>query len=200
MSLIPLMQLPFRMAVYPEHRELVEALVSLEDRDASEILERKLRGGEQSPELLFQQAVLLRRLNDPEGSEALLTEILRKHPEKLDSEFYLEAGAGALALDRLDDAITRLERARAMDARRFRVSTALGRAYARAGRREEAALLFGEALEEGDPSAEVLVNRADLHREMGRPEGYSRDLAAAAALHPFNRGVVERVMASYVNA
>ena len=44
------------------------------------------------------------------------------------------------------------------------------------------------------------MNRAELNRELGRQEGYSRDLAAAAALYPFNPDVVDRVMASYVDA
>lgn len=200
LSLIPLLQLPFSLAVAPENRELVRALIELEEQAASELLQQRLKKGERRPEFLFQQAMLRRRLGDPEETEALLAEIVRIHPEKLDGEFYLEAGVGALALDRLDDAIARLERARALASRRDRAATALGRAYARAGRREEAAAMFGEAVAQGHLPADVLVNRADFHKEMGEAEGYSRDLAAAAALHPFNRRVVERVMATYVDA
>jgi pentatricopeptide repeat protein len=200
LSLIPLVHLPFEMAVDPRNRELVQSLVDFEEKHAAQLLERKLRENDRSPELLFQQAMLRRRLGDPEEAESLLAQIVRVYPENLDGEFYLEAGEGALALDRLDDAIARLERARSLASRRYRVSTTLGRAYAKAGRREEAAAMFGEAIAQGHLPSEVLVDRAELHKQMGQQEGYSRDLAAAAALHPFNPRVVERVMASYVNA
>ena len=142
------------------------------------------------------------KTGDLDEGEAMQVIVGRKEIAiyNLDGEFYLEAGEGALALDRLDDAIARLERARSLASRRYRVSTTLGRAYAKAGRREEAAAMFGEAIAQGHLPSEVLVDRAELHKQMGQQEGYSRDLAAAAALHPFNPRVVERVMASYVNA
>ena len=63
---------------------------------------------------------------------------------------------------------------------------------------EEAVAAFGEAISQGHLPSDVLVSRAEVQREMGEQEGYSRDLAAAAALYPFNPRVVERVMAGYV--
>jgi tetratricopeptide (TPR) repeat protein len=200
LSLLPLVNLPFEDCVAPANRELVSALVAMDAAEAAAILSARLRHGERTPKLLFQHAVLQRHLGDPEAAEALLEEIVRVHPERLGADFYLEAGLGALELNNLDDAIARLERARSLAAGKLRAASALGLAYARAGRHEEAVAAFGEAVAQGHLPCEVLVNRADVQRALGRQEGYSRDLAAAAALHPFNARVVERVMASYVEA
>jgi pentatricopeptide repeat protein len=200
LSLLPLVNLPFDFCIAPGNRELASALVTMDAKEASAILAGYLEKGERLPELLFQQSILRRRLGDLEQAEALLEEIVHMFPEGLDAEFYLEAGAGALALDRLDDAITRLERAREMGTERLKVASILGHAYARAGRREEAVAAFGEAISRGHLPSDVLVSRADVQREMGEQEGYSKDLAAAAALYPFNPRVVERVMAGYVEA
>lgn len=199
LGLIPLVQLPFEQAVKPANRALVEALVEMEVEVAARILQAQLRRNGRLPELVFQQAVLRRRLGDPEEAEALLAEILHAYPEKLDGQFYLEAGIGALAQDRMDDAIARLEQARALPGRRLQVWTALAKAYAEAGRADEAAELFGEAINLGHLRSDVLLSRAELHQRMGKEEAYSQDLAAAAALHPFNPGVVKRVMDGYVS-
>ncbi|UCC74718.1 MAG: hypothetical protein JSV86_09260 [Gemmatimonadota bacterium] len=200
LSLLPLVHLPFEMCVDPANRELASALVTMDAGEAASTLDRRLAGGDRHPKLLFQQAILKRWLGDLEAAEALLEEIIRFAPEWLDADFYLEAGLGALALGRLDDAITRLERALALGEKRFQVASILGHAYAQAGRREEAVAAFGEAIARGHLPSDVLVSRADVQREMGQQEGYSRDLAAAAALYPFNPRVVERVMAGYVEA
>lgn len=200
LSLLPLVYLPFEHCVDPANRELTSALVTMEAEHAATTLGRRLARGARDAKLLFQQALLKRWLGELDECEALLEDIVRSYPEGLDGEFYLEAGVGALALGRLDDAITRLERARAMEATRYRVASLLGHAYAGAGRREDAVAAFGEAIARGHFPADVLVSRADVQREMGEQEGYSRDLAAAAALHPFNTRVVERVMAAYVEA
>jgi hypothetical protein len=200
LSLLPLVHLPFEACVDPRNQELASALVTLKAEDAARIIEGRLASGDRQPKLLFQQAMLWRWLGELEEAESLLEEIVRVHPEGLDADFYLEAGVGALALGRLDDAITRLERALAMGNKRFQVASILGHAYARAGRREEAVAAFGEAIARGHLPSDVLVSRADVQREMGEQEGYSRDLAAAAAVYPFNPRVVERVMAGYVEA
>jgi tetratricopeptide (TPR) repeat protein len=200
LSLLPLVELPFEMCVDPANRELAAALVTLEAADAAAILERRLATGSRDPRLLFQQAILMRWLGGIEEAELLLEEIVRDHPDGLDADFYLEAGVSALALGHLDDAITRLERALALGEKRLQVASILGHAYAQAGRREEAVAAFGEAISRGHLPSDVLVSRADVHRAMGQQEGYSRDLAAAAAVYPFNPRVVERVMAGYVEA
>ncbi|HSG80832.1 MAG TPA: tetratricopeptide repeat protein, partial [Gemmatimonadota bacterium] len=200
LSLLPLVRLPYETCAEPTNRELVSALIRDDAEAAAELLGVRLRCGDRLPKLLFQQAILQRRLGDDEAAESLMEEIVRLYPESVDADFYLEAGVGALALDQLDDAITRLERARELTTARFRVSSALGHAYARAGRHEEAVAAFGEAISQGHLPSDVLVSRAEVQRQMGEQEGYSRDLAAAAALYPFNPRVVERVMAGYVEA
>jgi tetratricopeptide (TPR) repeat protein len=200
LSLLPLVHMPFAQCVEPANRELAAALVAMDASEATTLLERRLARAERHPKLLFQQAILKRWLGDLEEAESLLEEIVRAHPEGLDADFYLEAGIGALALGHLDDAITRLERALALGEKRFQVASILGHAYARVGRREDAVAAFGEAIARGHLPSDVLVSRADVQREMGEQEGYSRDLAAAAALYPFNPRVVERVMAGYVEA
>jgi tetratricopeptide (TPR) repeat protein len=197
LSLLPLVYLPYEVCAEAANRDLVSALVEDDAGAAVEFLEKRL-GRERPAKLLFQHAMLHKRLGDLESAESLMEEIVRLYPESLDADFYVEAGLGALALNQLDDAITRLERAREMATARFKVSSILGHAYARAGRREEAVAAFGEAISQGHLPSDVLVSRAEVQREMGEQEGYSRDLAAAAALYPFNPRVVERVMAGYV--
>jgi pentatricopeptide repeat protein len=200
LSLLPLVNMPYDVCTDPVNRELVGALVTNQAAEAALILDRHLAQGARPAKMLFQQAILKRHLGDPEEAEALMEEIVRMYPEGLDADFYLEAGLGALELDQLDDAITRLERARSMASGRFRAASMLGHAYAKAGRKEEAVAVFGEAIAQGHLPSDVLVSRAEVQREMGEQEGYSRDLAAAAALYPFNPRVVERVMAGYVDA
>lgn len=200
LSLLPLVRLPYEMCVDPANRELAAALVTTEAAEATAALERRLAKGNRHPKLLFQQAILRRWVGDVEEAELLLEEIVRDHPEGLDADFYLEAGVSALALGHLDDAITRLERALALGEKRLQVASILGHAYAQAGRREDAVAAFGEAISRGHLPSDVLVSRADVQREMGQQEGYSRDLAAAAAVYPFNPRVVERVMRGYVEA
>lgn len=200
LSLLPLVRLPFEMCVDPANQELAAALVTMDASGAADTLARRLAKGGRHPQLLFQQAILKRWLGDIDEAESLLAEIVRDHPEGLDADFYLEAGVSAIALGNLDDAITRLERALALGEKRFQVASILGHAYAQAGRREEAVAAFGEAISRGHLPSDVLVSRADVQREMGQQEGYSRDLAAAAAVYPFNPRVVERVMAGYVEA
>lgn len=200
MSLLPLVYLPYAECADSENRELAEALVALEAGAAEEIIEERIRGTYRPPRLLFQLAMLKRWFGDYEMAEHLLQEIVRLYPEQVDAEFYREAGIGALALGRLEDAITRLERARAIAGNGQRVESVLGLAYAEAGRSEDAAALFGEAIANGHSPSEVLVSRAELQRKLGRMEGYARDLQAAAAVYPFNAKVVDRVMASYVDS
>ncbi len=199
LSLLPLVYLSYERCVEAANRELTCALVALSAEDAACVLEHRIAKGDRSPDLLFQQAMLRRAAGEPDEAEQLMAEVVRQHPDALNCEFYMEAGVGALALDQLEDAIARLERARSMGTG-LRVTTELGRAYARAGRHDDAAQVFGEAIARGYLPSQVLVNRAELNRELGRQEGYSRDLAAAAALYPFNPDVVDRVMASYVDA
>jgi tetratricopeptide (TPR) repeat protein len=200
LSLLPLVRVPYETCVDPANRDLVVALVKGEAENAAMLLGSRLQEAGRAADLLFQQAILQRELAEHEHSESLMQELVRLHPDGLGWDFYMEAGIGALELNRLDDAIARLERAREMTTSRFKVSSILGSAYARAGRREDAVIAFGEAISQGQSPSDVLVSRADVQRELGEQEGYSRDLAAAAALYPFNPRVVERVMAGYVEA
>jgi tetratricopeptide (TPR) repeat protein len=200
MGLLPLVHLPYGYCVQPANRELVRALVSMQAEEALRIMDRQLRSPYSPPRLLFQLAMLRRWLGDLEQSESLLQMIVRAYPQQLDAEFYAEAGAAALALGRLDDAITRLERSRALGGSRFWVELLLGRAYAEAGRSDDAVAVFDVALASGQKPSDVLVSRAEIHRNLGEQEGYARDLAAAAEVYPFNRRVVDKVLASYVEA
>ncbi|NIR44295.1 MAG: tetratricopeptide repeat protein [Gemmatimonadetes bacterium] len=200
LSLLPLIHLPFELCVEPSNRELVSALIRGDAEAARDLLSKRLRRDGRGPQILFQQAMLQRHLGELDAAESLLQEIVRLYPERLDAEFYVEAGVGALARNQLEDAITRLERARVLGPARNRVALILGDAYARAGRHDEAVAAFGEAIAQGHLPSDVLVSRAEVQRLRGQQEGYSRDLAAAAALHPFNPRVVEKVMAGYVEA
>jgi len=60
--------------------------------------------------------------------------------------------------------------------------------------------VLGDAIANGQLRSDVLVSRAEARRILGQHEGYARDLAAAAEVYPFNSRVVDRVLASYVEA
>ena len=200
LGLLPLLFLPYEHCMEPGNRDLVTALLELNAYDAVRFLERRLSGPYRSPRLLFQLAMVMRWVGDLDASEAVLQEIVRTFPQQLDAEFYTEAGAGALAMGRLGDAITRLERARKLGGSPQRVEPMLGNAYAAAGRSEDAVTVLGDAIANGQLRSDVLVSRAEARRLLGQQEGYARDLAAAAEVYPYNARVVDRVLASYVEA
>jgi tetratricopeptide (TPR) repeat protein len=200
LGLLPLVYLPYADCLAPKNLDLVAALLELNAYDAVRFLERSLSGPDRSSKYLFQLAMVRRWVGDLEASEAALQDIVRTYPEQLDAEFYTEAGAGALAMGRVEDAITRLERARKLGGPAYRVEPMLGSAYAAAGRSEEAVAVLGDAIANGQLRSDVLVSRAEARRILGQHEGYARDLAAAAEVYPFNTRVVDRVLASYVDA
>ncbi len=200
LGLLPLVYLPYEDCLAPRNIDLVTALLELNAYDAVRFLERRLGGPHRSPRLLFQLAMVRRWVGDLEASEAVLQEIVRTFPQQLDAEFYTEAGVGALAMGRVEDAITRLERARKLGGPPYRVEPMLGNAYAAAGRSEDAVAVLGDAIANGQLRSDVLVSRAEARRILGQHEGYARDLAAAAEVYPFNTRVVDRVLASYVEA
>ena len=198
MGLLPLVQLTYEQCMEPSYGDLVTALLEVNAYDAVRFLDRKLSGPERSPALLFQLAMVRRWVGDLEASEAVLQEMVRTSSGQLDPDFYVEAGIGALAMGRIDDAITRLERARNLGGSPGRVGPILGKAYAAAGRCSDAVTVLGDAIANGQLRSDVLISRAEARRELGQEEGYARDLAAAAELHPFNTRVVDQVLASYV--
>lgn len=200
LGLLPLVYLPFEYCAEPANRDLVRALVAMRADEAVHLLDRQLRSPQCPPKLIFQLAMLKRWLGELEESEFLLQLIVRAYPQQLDAEFYKEAGVGALALGRAEDAITRLERARRLGGELARVESILGDAYAEAGRSDDAVALLGEAIANGQRPSDVLVSRAELRRRLGEHEGYARDLAAAAEVYPFNSRVADKVLASYVEA
>lgn len=197
-GLLPLVHLTYEQCMEPGNGDLLAALLDVNAYDAARFLDRRLSGPQRSPTFLYQLAMVRRWVGDLEESEALLQEMVRTYPEQLDAEFYVEAGVGALAMGRDDDAITRLEHARTLGASPGRVGPILGKAYAAVGRSEDAVAVLGDAIANGQLRSDVLVSRAEARRELGQQEGYARDLAAAAELYPFNASVVDQVLASYV--
>lgn len=196
-GLLPLVRLPFEVCTDRRNRSFIEALVRQDAGLASRIIDRRLPG-QVSADLIFQQAVLRRRLGDPEGAEDLLVRLARDHPNRLDGEYYLEAGCCSLELGRPDEAVERLEQAQVLLVWDRRLVEALAQAYAEVGRREDAMSLLDRAVSRGEGIANVLLLRADVHSALGSEEGYYSDLATVAALHPFHPRVAEKVMASYL--
>lgn len=196
-GLLPLIRLPFDICTDRRNRSFVEALVRQDAQLASRIIDRRLPG-QVSAELIRQQAVLRRQLGDPEGAEDLFVRLARHHPNRLDGEYYLEAGCCALDLGRPDEAVERLEEAQVLLVWDPRLVEALAQAYAEVGRREDAMSLLDRAVSRGEGIANVLLLRADVHSALGSEEGYYSDLSTAAALHPFHPRVAEKVMASYL--
>lgn len=196
-GLLPLVQLSYEACRDPLNRELVEALVADDPATAFATLQTApMRVGSEA-ERLAQEALLWSRLGDVERAELLYLRLDREHGEAVGPEVYLQGGRCALDRGHVARSVDWLEEAAALAPEDDRVMIELGRAYAAAGRRTEALAQLNRALRRGRRPFAALLARADLRSEMGSYEASYGDLVAAARLRPFDRRVVDRVMAGY---
>ncbi len=197
-GLLPLVYLPFDLCVDPHNRELVSALIEMQLDRASWAVESRIHQEVPALPLLLQAAMLHQLQGEPEIAENRLTKLAEGQPEQLDGEFYLAWGLCALELGQTEKVIARLEHARTIGADGLKLTSALGEAYACAGKIDEAVDAYGEGIARGQLASDALVARGKLHRGLGREELYFRDLAAAVAIDPFKPDVLEEVMATYL--
>lgn len=125
--------------------DMAEALVEADSAEAALTIISQLRAeGEKGPSLDLVQARALMRLGLSDDAEAVLNEVIRRHPRIAEAHNQL----GVLCLDqrRLDEALAHLERAAHLAPEDPLIFNNLGFALLTAGRPDEAVDVLREAL------------------------------------------------------